>query len=193
MIYWQQLQLWPPAEPEAWMYEPLKADWNTEPPKGGYSWNIFNWSRRWSSCSWFLIYARMVASSWPAVETSYPLAQKCWPVKFLRLPIKSLAMWITLFPLMKPTTCDTAYFGGMEINMWTWSDRRWPSSSSHSFWLARSLNIDPKYFRNSSYIDFFLYFGIHTIWYLHSHNAWLKLQLSFNWNLLPRKIWAVHG
>ena len=42
-------------------------------------------------------------------------------------------------------------------------------------------------------IDFFLYFGIHTIWYLHSHNAWLKLRLSFNWNLLPQKLWAVHG
>jgi hypothetical protein len=24
-----------------------------------------------------------------------------------------------LFPLMKPTTCDTAYFGGIEINMCT--------------------------------------------------------------------------
>ena len=29
--------------------------------------------------------------------------------------------------LIKPTTCDTAYFGGIEINMCTWSGCRWPS------------------------------------------------------------------
>jgi hypothetical protein len=30
--------------------------------------------------------------------------------------------------LMKPTTCDTAYFGGIEIITWTWSDIKCPSS-----------------------------------------------------------------
>jgi hypothetical protein len=27
------------------------------------------------------------------------------------------AKWIALLPLMKPTTCETAYFGGIEIIM----------------------------------------------------------------------------
>jgi hypothetical protein len=26
--------------------------------------------------------------------------------------------WIALLPLTKPTTCETAYFGGIEIIMW---------------------------------------------------------------------------
>ena len=29
----------------------------------------------------FLMYSRITASSRPTVETKYPLAQKCWPVK----------------------------------------------------------------------------------------------------------------
>jgi len=29
------------------------------------------------------------------------------------------AMWIALFPLMNPTTCAAAYFGGIDSNMWT--------------------------------------------------------------------------
>ena len=29
------------------------------------------------------------------------------------------AMWIALLPLMKPTTCDTAYFGGIDSSICT--------------------------------------------------------------------------
>jgi hypothetical protein len=41
----------------------------------------FIWSRRLSSCSCFLMYSRITASSRPTVETKYPLAQKCCPTK----------------------------------------------------------------------------------------------------------------
>jgi hypothetical protein len=37
----------------------------------------------------------------------------------LRPPPKCRAIWIALFPLMYPTACDTAYFGGIEISMCT--------------------------------------------------------------------------
>jgi hypothetical protein len=29
------------------------------------------------------------------------------------------ARWIALFPLMNPTTSDSAYLGGIEIKTWT--------------------------------------------------------------------------
>ena len=48
-------------------------------------------------------------------------AQKLIRVKFRRLPRYVRAMEIALLPLMKPTTWDTAYFGGILINMCTWS------------------------------------------------------------------------
>jgi len=50
-------------------------------------------------------------------DSLYPLAQKCCPVKFFLRPKYSLAIWMALLPLMKPTTCDTEYLGGMEISM----------------------------------------------------------------------------
>ena len=47
------------------------------------------------------------------------LAQKCWPTKFRFFSPYTRAKWIALFPLINPITCDTAYFGGIEINMCT--------------------------------------------------------------------------
>jgi putative transposase len=32
--------------------------------------------------------------------------------------------WIALLPLMKPTTCDTAYFGGIEINTRVYGEKK---------------------------------------------------------------------
>ena len=60
------------------------------------------------------MYSRITASSRPTVETKYPRAQKCCPTKLrLRSPY-TRARWIALLPLMNPTTCDTAYFGGID-------------------------------------------------------------------------------
>ncbi len=36
-------------------------------------------------------------------------------------------------PLMKPTTCETAYFSGIEIIMCKWSGIKWPSSNFDAF------------------------------------------------------------
>jgi hypothetical protein len=44
---------------------------------------------------------------------------------------------MALFPLIKPTTCDTAYFGGIGIIMCTWSDIKCPSSNPALLLLRR--------------------------------------------------------
>src|SRR5271167_4966892 len=91
---------------------------------------------------------------------------------------------MALLPLMNPTTCDTAYFGGIEIIMWTWSASRWPSSIRHSFCSASLRNTSPKCFRRLPYNTFLRHFGIITTWYLHSHFEWLKLSNSSIQSLL---------
>src|SRR5271154_4760237 len=91
---------------------------------------------------------------------------------------------MALLPLMNPTTCDTAYFGGIEIIMWTWSASRWPSSIRHSFCSASLRNTSPKCFRRLPYSTFLRHFGINTTWYLHSHFEWLKLSNSSIQSLL---------
>src|ERR1017187_6599566 len=44
----------------------------------------FNWSKRWSSCSWLRMYSRITVPSRPTVDTKCPSAQKLCPTK-LRL------------------------------------------------------------------------------------------------------------
>src|ERR1019366_3621981 len=85
---------------------------------------------------------------------------------------------MALFPLINPITCATAYLGGIEIIMCTWSGSRCPSSIRLSFCSASLRNTSPKYFRNSPYNAFRRPFGINTTWYLHSHFEWLKLSYS---------------
>ena len=67
------------------------------------------------------MYSRTIASSRPTVDTQNPRAQKCCPTKFRFLSPYTRARWIALFPLMNPITYDTAYLGGIEISMCTWS------------------------------------------------------------------------
>src|SRR5271156_6500509 len=76
------------------------------------------------------MYARIAFSSRPTVFTKYPRAQKCCPTKFRFRSPYVRARWIALLPLMYPTTCETAYFGGMDINICTWSGIKCPSRSS---------------------------------------------------------------
>lgn len=61
----------------------------------------------------------MTCSSGPTVETKYPRAQKCCPTKLRLRSAYTRDKWIALFPLMSPTTCATAYFRGIAINMGT--------------------------------------------------------------------------
>ena len=61
------------------------------------------------------------------------------------------ARWMAVFPLMNPTACDTAYFGGIDIIMWTWSGIKCPSSIRLSFCSANLRNTSPRYRRNCTY------------------------------------------
>jgi adenylate cyclase len=70
-----------------------------------------------SSCS--RMYARTCSSSNPTVDTAYPRAQKCSPVKLRSLPPNWRALAMALFPFKKPITCATACLGGMAIHIWT--------------------------------------------------------------------------
>lgn len=71
--------------------EPLKADCLGAACGGGQS-NILIWSSRRSSCSCRWMYSRIAFSSRPTVDTKYPRAQKCSPVKSLCPPPTVRAM-----------------------------------------------------------------------------------------------------
>src|SRR5215469_16474052 len=120
------------------------------------------------------MYSRITVSFRPTVDTMYPRAQKCCPTKFcLRSPY-TRARWIALLPLMYPTTSDTAYLGGIEIIMCTWSDIRWPSSIRLCFRSASCRNSSPKCCRSPRYSVLRRHLGMTITWYLHSHFVWLK-------------------
>src|SRR5437016_12505958 len=72
------------------------------------------------------MYLRTCSNSKPTVDTAYPRAQKCSPVKFRSLPHKR-AIAMALFPFRKPITEATGYFGGIAMHMCTWSGSRCPS------------------------------------------------------------------
>src|ERR1700732_680994 len=117
----------PPAKPGALGCEPLKAAEGAAeaaPDRVGHlkvahQRHRFICSRRLSSSSCFLMYSRITSVSRPTVDTKYPLAQKRWPTKFRFFSPYTRAKCIALFPLINPITCDTACFGGIEINMCT--------------------------------------------------------------------------
>src|SRR5690242_4781107 len=94
------------------------------------------------------------------------------------------AMWMALLPFKYPMTWDTAYLGGMAINMWIWSISNFPSRISHSLCVANSRRTGPNSCRISTNSLLRRYFGIHTTWYLHSHRVWAKLWVLFIENLL---------
>ena len=165
----------PPAKPGAFECEPPRAATDGRlpaafaPPKGGAPYSNRSFSCLLSSISCSLMYLRIASSSRPTVDTKYPRAQKWCPTKLRPRSKWTRAMWIALFPLMYPTTCATECFGGIDINMCTWSGRRCPSSTSHSFCLASVLNTFASSLRTPPYSAFRLYFGMNTTWYLHSH------------------------
>src|SRR6516164_368217 len=151
------------------------------------------WSNRLSSCSCCRVCSRITLSSLPTVDTKYPRAQKFWPTKFLFFSPYTRARWIALLPLINPTTCDTAYLGGIAIIMCTWSGIRCPSSIRLSFCSASLRNTSPRCRRNSPYSTFLRHLGMNTTWYLHSHLVWLRLSPSSIANslscALPAHVW----
>src|SRR6516225_5246293 len=62
------------------------------------------------------MYLRTCSSSKPTVDTAYPRAQRCSPVKFRSLPHKR-AIAMALFPFRNPITEATGYFGGIAIHL----------------------------------------------------------------------------
>src|SRR5882762_5006751 len=92
---------------------------------------------------------------------------------------------------MNPTTCDTAYFGGIAIIMWTWSDSRCPSSMRLSFCVASLRKTSPKCWRSCPYNVLRRHFGINTTWYLHSQTEWLRLS-NVSIGTLPFVCLAAH-
>ena len=101
------------------MREPLKAVEIWGPPEGGSTYSNSMVQLIEPAVFLFLLLdvSRMTVSSLPTVDTKYPLAQKCCPVKLRLRPPKVLAIWMALLPLMKPTTCATEYLGGIETSM----------------------------------------------------------------------------
>src|SRR3954453_15201473 len=78
---------------------------------------------------------------------------------------------------MNPTTCDTAYFGGIAISICTWSTSNDPLRF-RSLSAASLRNTSPRCFFSCPYNVFRRHFGINTTWYLHSHLLWLRLSNS---------------
>src|SRR5436189_3361814 len=88
------------------------------------------------------MYLRTCSNSKPTVDTAYPRAQKCSPVKFRSLPHKR-AIAMALFPFRNPIAEATGYFGGIAMHMCTWSGSRCPSMIWHSFCRANAWNTSP--------------------------------------------------
>src|SRR5262249_6677082 len=120
------------------------------------------------------MYARIVSSSRPIVETKYPLAQNLWPRKLRNLRSTFCAIQIELFPFRKPITSATEYFGGIDISMCTLSGIKFPSWSLHSLRCASSRDTLPTVRRICPNSNFLRYLGVNTTWYLHSHVAWFR-------------------
>src|SRR5262249_21729269 len=120
------------------------------------------------------MYARIISSSRPIVETKYPLAQNLWPRRLRDLRSTFCAIQIELFPFRNPITSDTEYFGGIDINICTWSGIKCPSSILHSLRRASSWNTVPKCRLICPNSNFLRYFGVNTTWDLHSHVAWFR-------------------
>ena len=97
------------------------------PPKGGTYSMRFNWSIRWSSFSWVLIYSRITASSLPTLETKNPRAQ---------------GGPLTMSP-SAPATYKTSPFSGTSVSTWYLrSHNVWVKLSTSSIETPLSVNFE---------------------------------------------------
>jgi hypothetical protein len=102
---------------------------------------------------------------------------------------------MVLFPFKKSIINAMLNFGGTLIHMWTWSDIRYPSTSSTPFWPHNWLIISPTDFRNLPHNRILRYLGTITTCYLQSHLTCDKLcqscigssSSSAPWTLSRRK------
>ncbi len=117
------------------------------------------------------MYWRTCSNSNPTVDTAYPRAQKCSPVKFLSLP-HSRAMAMALFPLKSSMTEATGCLGGIAMHMCTRSSIRCPSRIWHSFCRANAWKISPSWRRVFPNNTLRRRLGTNTTWYLQPHLEW---------------------
>ncbi len=125
-----------------------------------------------------LTYFLIFSSFRPTVLTQYPFAQKCLPQYRFFKPIFVSNIFMALFPFRKPTTSATEYFGGNDITKWIWSICTLPSNIYTFFHSHNCLIISRTDLATSPFNILNLYFGHHTIWYLHSHTACANLLKS---------------
>jgi len=76
--------------------------------------------------------------------------------------IKHPGMWIALLPLMKPTICETVYWGGIDNIMCTWSGMTVTFLTRHSFCSVGVRNTVPRCRRSSPYRTLRRHFGMKT-------------------------------
>lgn len=107
-----------------------------------------------------------------------PACPKAFAHKISALAHKIASNINGTFPSVKANQGRHRHFGGMLKSICTWSGRKCPSITWHSFCSANARKAAPSSLRIPLKIFFFLYLGIQTTWYLHSHFVWLKLCFS---------------
>ena len=96
---------------------------------------------------------------------------------------------MALFPFRNPTTSETECFGGMDKTRWTWSSWILPSKISNFFHSHSCHTISRTESATLPFSILKRYFGHHTIWYLHCHNACANFLYSLiEYLLLPIRV-----
>ena len=110
------------------------------------------------------------------MPTQWPLAQNVLslPTTFPHSGWRSRSTMAPL-PLAYPITSDTASFGGILTQAWTWSLHTLPSMTSHPFLSKSPLTRAPTSGLLCWQGTLRLYLGIQTMWYVQSHLVCDKL------------------
>ena len=118
------------------------------------------------------------------VSASYPLVQNfLFPNLYFIFACLSKVINVDLL-LSYPINSEILHFGGISINICTWSGHASASSNLHPGFLSIDIrSIFPISNRNLLYITILWYFGTITRWYFHRHVVCDKLFLSFIWQI----------
>ena len=140
-----------------------------------------------------LTYFLISSSLRPTVLTQYPFAQKCLPqYRFLSLRCLSNIL-IAHLPFKKPTTSDTANFGGIDSITCMWSSWIFISRISSLFHSQSCCMISLTDFSTAPLRILNRYLGHHTIWYLHCQIACANLlKLLIEYLLLMVRVTILH-
>src|SRR5262249_28057055 len=109
------------------------------------------------------------------VDTAYPRAHTRSPCQLLCRPPHCRATAMALSPLLYPITAATASVGGMRSSLWPWSCPRGPATLGLPRCPANARNTGPNHCRILPSNAGCRPCGIHTLGYVPSHLAWLRL------------------